>query len=346
MKMKKNYSIIAIAILLISFTPAATNAQENDSTAEASFNFSGTVDTYFRTSFSEDPVAPATSFADLNGFALGMANFIVSYEGEKSGFVADVVFGPRGSDAVFGSEGNSSELVNQLYAYYHLGDGVTVTMGNFNTFLGYEVISPAANFNYSTSYLFSYGPFSHTGLKLDAALSDDISLMLGVMNQTDYTEGNFDSAGNGAAFDKYMFGAQLGLYGQYLNLLAGKDYTQIDYTGGFDLSEGFYLGINASKASLADGAEFSGVALYPQIGLSEDFSLGLRGEIFKDNGAGILGDGELDNTSLTLTGSYSSGNFTFKPEFRLDKGSEAFYANESGNTDSLSSFVLAAIYSF
>jgi hypothetical protein len=170
--------------------------------------------------------------------------------------------------------------------------------------------------------------------------------MLGMMNQTDYTEGNFDSAGNGDAFDKYMFGAQLGLYGQYLNLLAGEDYTQIDYTGGFDLSEGFYLGINASKASLADGAEFSGVALYPQIGLSEDFSIGLRGELFKDNGAGILGDGELDNTSLTLTGSYSSGNFTFKPEFRLDKGSEAFYVNESGSTDSLSSFVLAAIYSF
>jgi len=70
----------------------------------------------------------------LNGFALGMANFIVSYEGEKSGFVADVVFGPRGSDAVFGSVGNSSEIVNQLYAYYNIADGVTVTLGNFNTF--------------------------------------------------------------------------------------------------------------------------------------------------------------------------------------------------------------------
>jgi hypothetical protein len=163
--MKKNNSIIAIAILLIAIIPTTLKAQEEDSTPEATFNFSGTVDTYFRTSFTEDPVAPGTSFANLNGFSLGMANFIVSYEGEKSGFVADVVFGPRGSDAVFGSVGNSSEIVNQLYAYYHLGDGVTVTMGNFNTFLGYEVISPAANFNYSTSYMFSYGPFSHTGFK-------------------------------------------------------------------------------------------------------------------------------------------------------------------------------------
>ena len=54
---------------------------------------------------------------------LGSIMYLV--EGEKSGFVADVVFGPRGSDAVFGSVGNSSEMVNQLYAYYNLADGVT-----------------------------------------------------------------------------------------------------------------------------------------------------------------------------------------------------------------------------
>ncbi len=112
-KMKKINSIIALAIVAIAFAPASLSAQEADSEKEATFNLSGSVDTYFRSSFTEDPVAPGTSFANLNGFALGMANFIVSYEGEKSGFVADVVFGPIGSDAVFGSVGNSSELVNQ-----------------------------------------------------------------------------------------------------------------------------------------------------------------------------------------------------------------------------------------
>ena len=78
-----------------------------------------------------------------------MANVILSYEGEKHGFVADLVFGPRGTEAVFNSLG-SANIVNQLYAYYNLSESVTVTLGNFNTFLGYEVISPAANFNYST----------------------------------------------------------------------------------------------------------------------------------------------------------------------------------------------------
>ncbi len=340
--MKKINSIIVLAILFLGLIPSTVQAQEEeDSAPESTFNFSGTVDTYFRASFTEDPVAPGTSFADLNGFALGMANFIVSYEGEKSGFVADVVFGPRGSDAVFGSVGNSSEMVNQLYAYYNLADGVTVTLGNFNTFLGYEVISPAANFNYSTSYMFSYGPFSHTGMKLDFSVSDDVSIMVGVFNQTDQTEANYD---------RYTaFGAQLGLYGQYINLLAGEDYTQIDFTGGFDLSDRFFLGINATTASLSGDTGFAGVALYPQLAATDDFSIGLRGEFFSetDGFGALVADGDADNFSLTLTGSFTSGNFMFKPELRIDSASsEIFAISPTETSDSLASFVMAMIYSF
>ena len=318
------------------------NAQDtDDSEPDPTFNFSGTVDTYFRASFTEDPVAPGTSFANLNGFSLGMANFIVSYEGEKSGFVADVVFGPRGSDAVFGSVGNSSEMVNQLYAYYNIAEGVTVTLGNFNTFLGYEVISPAANFNYSTSYMFSYGPFSHTGAKVDFSISDDVSLMVGVFNQTDQTEANYD---------RYTaFGAQLGLYGQYINLLAGDEYFQLDYTGGFDLSDSFFLGINATTATLAGDTGFAGVALYPQLSASDSFAIGLRGEFFSetDGFGALVSDGDADNFSLTLTGSFTSGNFMFKPELRLDSASsEIFAISPTETSDSLASFVMAMIYTF
>jgi hypothetical protein len=313
----------------------------DDSEPDPTFNFSGTVDTYFRASFTEDPVAPGTSFANLNGFSLGMANFIVSYEGEKSGFVADVVFGPRGSDAVFGSVGNSSEMVNQLYAYYNIAEGVTVTLGNFNTFLGYEVISPAANFNYSTSYMFSYGPFSHTGAKVDFSISDDVSLMVGVFNQTDQTEANYD---------RYTaFGAQLGLYGQYINLLAGDDYFQLDYTGGFDLSDSFFLGINATTATLAGDTGFAGIALYPQLTASDSFTIGLRGEFFSetDGFGALVSDGDADNFSLTLTGSFTSGNFIFKPELRLDSASsEIFAISPTETSESLASFVMAMIYTF
>ena len=346
--------IFKTTILSIAFLASAVSfAQETEETTEEApptFSASGSVDTYFRSA----EFAPYTSFANLPGFALGMANIVLSYEGDKHGFVADFVYGPRGTEAVFNSSG-SSNIVNQLYAYYNFSDSFTLTLGNFNTFLGYEVISPVANFNYSTSYMFSYGPFSHTGIKADFTLSDDVSLMLAVLNQTDYTEGNFGGE-DGAMFDSYMYGVQLGLYGQYINLLAGGDYTQIDFTGGVNLTDSFFLGVNATSTDLAGDEGFSGIALYPQLALSESFSVGLRGELFNetDGGAAALYSGELatssedaDNTSFTITGSYTNGNFILKPEFRIDTASANIYSkNATDFSDNLASFVLAAIYSF
>ena len=325
----KNYNISSFLTLtaLVAFLVfgGMTGAQAQE---EPTFSVTGSVDSYYRSS----EYAPGTSFANLNGFSLGMANIVLSYEGEKHGFVADLVYGPRGADAVFNSTG-SSNIVNQLYVYYNVSDSFTLTLGNFNTFLGYEVISPVGNFNYSTSYMFSNGPFSHTGLKADIALSDDVSLMLGVLNSTDYTESQ-------PVGDDYMFGAQLGLYGQYINFLSGglSNVSQIDFTGGVDISDSFFLGVNATSYK-DEGGEWSGVALYPQLTVSDSFALGLRGESFDIKDSNTF-------TSFTITGSINSGNLTIKPEIRIDSADEKVSTWSADGDDSLSSFVLAAIYSF
>jgi hypothetical protein len=181
--------------------------------------------------------------------------------------------------------------------------------------------------------MFSNGPFSHTGLKADIALSDDVSLMIGVLNSTDYTESQ-------PVGDDYMFGAQLGLYGQYFNLLSGglSSVSQIDFTGGIDISDSFFLGANATSYK-DDSGEWSGVALYPQLSMSDSFALGLRYENFDIKDANTF-------SSFTLTGSYTSGNLTIKPEIRIDNADEKVSTWSADGDDSLSSFVLAAIYSF
>lgn len=302
---------------------------------EKKLSISGSVDAYYSANLTapndDNYISPGTSFADTAGFSLGMANLIASYEGGKVGFVGDLVFGPRGEAA-------SATVLNQLYAYWNVSEDVTLTMGKFNTFLGYEVIAPAGNFNYSTSYLFSNGPFSHTGLKADIAVSDDVSLMLGVMNQTDITEFNPDGS--------YAVGAQLGYADQYLNLLydkAGLGF-EIDYTGGFDLADSFFLGINAAYAD-NEGDGFVGAALYPQFAATENFSVGLRGEYFS-----LTSDDDIDDPNVfaaTLTGSYVIEDLIIKPELRLDSGSDEFYIDtDLEPTKSLASFLLAAIYKF
>ncbi|MEH6657115.1 porin [Leeuwenhoekiella marinoflava] len=357
-------------------------AQEEETSWTDGFTLSGSIDAYFRQNITtlnkvtdEGYPTPGSSFANQPGFALGMANAVLSYEKGNVGAVADLVYGPRGTDAVFNSTTSSSSIVNQLYVYWNVSESVTLTFGNWNTYLGYEVISPAANFNYSTSYMFSYGPFSHSGLKADFALDDNWSAMLAVMNATDFTD--FNPSGS------YTFGGQLGYStdsgSTFLNLLYGDqdgDYTdqgmgegagstfQVDLTTGYDLSDLFYLGLNATynttdAGDLADDYGFYGVALYAQAALSDSFSLGLRPEYFSQFGTGIndfdaIGgadaDGDANVFAVTLSANAKVGPLTFIPEFRLDSASEDVFLDSYDGTPtytgSLGSFLLAAVYSF
>ncbi|MGA1226140.1 MAG: outer membrane beta-barrel protein [Tamlana sp.] len=327
------------------FLASSLFAQEEET---KKLSISGSVDAYYQTYLTaSDDVAPTfgTAFAGQSGFALGMANVIISYEGEKAGAVIDLVTGPRGAGATFGTD-IVDGIVNQAYVYWNVSEGTTLTFGRWNTFLGYEVIAPAGNFNYSCSYLFSSGPFSHMGLKADFTLGDDVSLMLAVTNPWDTNDTSMTG--------EYALGAQLGYKGQFLNLYydsgnRGGLGFEIDYTGGFDLSEDFFLGINAAYND-NDGSGFYGAALYPQLATSDSFSLGLRGEYFA-----LHGDANSDESvlGLTLTGSYALENLIIKPEIRLDSLSNAdggLYGNVIDSdglpTDSLAAFTLAAIYSF
>ena len=303
---------------------------------------SGSIDAYYRGTVGADyDVAPGTSFANLPGFSLGMANLIISKEGSKAGFTADFVLGPRGEDATFLSPllrpGGNSSIVNQLFAYYQVNEKLKFTLGNFNTFLGYEVISPTANFNYSTSYLFSYGPFSHTGLKADIEFENGLSLMAGIFNPTDATEFN--------SLNRYVGGLQLGYSFEkgsiYINGLFDDEFYQLDLTAGVDLSEKVYLGLNSSYADDL----FFGAAIYAQFATSEKLSIGTRIEYFMDQGIGVVGMDE-EIIDFTLSANYKIGDLTIIPEYRIDLASTAIYPNKEELEKNLSSFVLAVTYSF
>ncbi len=335
---KKYYALILIAAV----SATTIFAQEEDT--EKALSFTGSVDAYYQTYLTapdNQGITFGTAFADQSGFALGMGNLIATYEGDKVGGVLDLVVGPRGAGATFSND-IIDGIVNQAYVYWNVSDKTTLTFGRWNTFLGYEVIAPASNFNYSTSYLFSSGPFSHMGVKADFALSEDFSLMLAVTNPWD--------TNNTSLTGEYALGTQLGYKGQYLNLYYDSGNNgglgfEIDYTGGFDVTDTFFLGINAAYND-NDGAGFYGVALYPQYKTSENFSLGLRGEFF-----GLHGDDLEEEPTVfatTLTGSYTIENFIIKPEIRLDAWSEATpYIDTDGvASDNLTAFTVAGIYKF
>jgi len=326
-------------LTLVLFSSFNMNSQEKKE--EKGFTVTGSVDVYHTSNFkSGSPGSIGILYAGsaaANGFGLGMVNTVFSYESGKSGVVADLAYGPR-ANAANAYEG----AINQLYAFYKASDKVTLTLGQFNTFYGYEVISPSGNFNYSVSYLFNAGPFSHTGFKLDYAASDDLSFMLALTNPHGITSGA--NPGN-----DYQYGFQTGYKGQFFNLAYGADgfgFTDVlylDYTGGLDLSDSFFLGINAAYSNSSDAdAGYQGVALYLQNKFSDSFSLGLRPEFYTTTS----GSGDASVSAFTLTGNLTlTDSLKVISELRYDSSDDMLIPGFPAEKN-MTGGTIAAVYSF
>ncbi|MBT28726.1 MAG: hypothetical protein CMO01_03615 [Thalassobius sp.] len=322
----------------------------------APVTISGSVDTYYKYDFSDHENIGTSFGEDQNSFSIGMANLIFSGETGKASFVADLSFGPRSAGSLPG--GNSGAFdpsfnIQNLYVSYALTDKLSVTGGYMGTFVGYEVISPVGNFNYSTSYLFTNGPFQNAGLKFDYAFSDRVALMVGLFNDWNvYSDEN----------DVADFGAQLYVspvdgWDAYINLITGPESgTEFDITTTYQITDAFMLGLNAATYSAPDfeseggdidGGSFTGAALYAQYAFTDNFSLGLRGESFTDDNLGILSEGKAKVTAFTISGNIGSGPLKLIPELRLDSADqEIFLDADDAPTKSAVQFLVAAVFGF
>ncbi|SFC49527.1 Putative beta-barrel porin-2, OmpL-like. bbp2 [Parapedobacter composti] len=321
---------------------------------DESLTISGSVDAYYKYDFAgyknDDGLGNIpTSFAnEQNSVSLGMLNLILGKTVGKASFVGDVSFGPRGQyqSLLNGGDGNTFNIQN-LYMSYAFTDKFSMTAGFMGTFVGYEIISPAGNFNYSTSYLFSAGPFQNAGIKAQYEFSDKVGLMVGLFNDWNAYQ-DFDGVSD--------FGAQLRIspvdgWDAYINFLTGGTGAIIDLTTAYQVTEAINIGLNAADFSdFGDGdGGYSGGALYLQYGFSDAFALGVRGEYYKEkeDGWAFVPGGE-SVTGLTLSANVKAGPLTMIPEFRLDNGStEMFYKNMGLEpTKSASQFSLALVYAF
>jgi hypothetical protein len=329
--------------------PAETNC-------DLPFDISGAVDAYYL--YNRNGDALPTSFSDqINGFALGMANLILSREG-KVGFVADLAVGPR-AEAANGFQGTTLAAIKQLYLTYSPFEWMRLTGGNFSTFVGYELIDAKDNLNYTTSYLFSNGPFFHTGLKADFQLSESFGAMLGVFNDTD-NKYDFTSGKHLGAQLSYSAGA----FEFYFNFLEGKSVDgdsllpdtrdrQFDLVSTFQATEKLGLGLNLSHktevmSEAPANSRWYGGALYANYAFSPSFTLAARAEYFKDPDALVLGVDNASVLGLTLSGNISVGALRIIPEFRLDNANQNVFigGGEGKPFSKLPAMLLAAVYAF
>jgi hypothetical protein len=344
-------------LLLLSFFAASvfTASAQDTTKADPPLLISGSVDTYYKYDFKKRSNIPTSFASDQNSISIGMIDLALKKKVGKAAFVGEMSFGPRGqSQSIPPSSTDGSYHIQNLYVSYDVTDNFNLTGGYMATFMGYEVISPVGNFNYSTSYLFTNGPFQNAGFKATYLFSDKASLMAGIFN---------DAWNYYTSVSKVnTFGAQLMIapakgWTAYINLLTGKlSGTEIDLTTSYQVTDAFKLGLNAATFSAADvvgTGGFTGVALYPQIAVSKDVTLGLRGEYFKTKDGTYETFGPAPGSSVTaftLTANIKSGPLTFIPEFRLDnnKSVNDGFIKSDGITPSKSTsqFVVAAVYAF
>jgi Putative beta-barrel porin-2, OmpL-like. bbp2 len=321
-------------------------------------SITGQVDAYFRSSSAK--VGGLTSYTGAhNGFSLGMANIALSKDMGKVSFVADLMFGPRAEETNYNYKTNSLAFLKQLYVSYKPSDKVKFTIGNFMTFVGYELVEASNNLNYSMSYNYTNGPFFHTGLKAEFTLTENLTLMAGVFEPTDYKNGIFATGGN------LNVGGQLayvnGGFKVYLNAITGKTpltdtinfdskATVLDLTASYQVTPKFGLGVNVlnkgvtylvnDKVSLAKSA-FTGLAVYANYAVSDQFTLAARGESFNDSKGVVFGVSP-KIAAFTLSGNFKVDALTIIPELRFDKADQAIF----GTKKTAISYLLAAVYKF
>jgi hypothetical protein len=348
---------------------AVAQAQEETATTEKpGLKINGYVDTYYKSNLGYNGGAIANDGLSPYGdsFELGNVNLKLSQDFGKAGFVAQLAYGSRAELANFDSTPSTSVMIQQAYVYYKPTDKVTLTAGNFSTFVGYEVIDAPANFHYSVSNLFQNGPYYHTGVKADVNLGEGLGLMLGVFNEMDRksneikgkdvsTGKNVDptSSLNGGAQLKYNKDNM----NVYLNYLGGEDAgilrNQIDLVADYRMDK-IYLAINPTFVTFNPDAikssSWYGAAGYAQYTVSDKVSIGGRlGYIKNEDKVGLLtggNDEEMFDITLSAPLTLAPG-LKIIPEIRMDQSKNDVYTDADGEaTNQQFTLGLAAMYSF
>jgi len=323
---------------------------------------SGSADVYYQFNFLKSNANHLTSFTQThNSFALGMASLKMEYKKGKVGAVADLGFGQRAKDFSYTDEG-ITQAIKQLYISYSPTDWLKFSAGTWATHVGYELLDPQLNRNYSMSYLFTNGPFSHTGIKAELSKGKH-GLMMGVANPTDYRIVPADQINKKFIIAQYSY-APSDAVKLYVNYVGGQNpdtsiSKQFDFVITSTLSDKLSIGYNGSLSSIRNwdgiknlpGKTWWGAAVYVNYDPKDWLRLSLRGELFSDKNQLKPFSGASEGGNIfagTLSASLKAGGLMLIPELRIENSNKKnlFVDKNAAFTKSTASFLLAVVYSF
>ena len=325
-------------------------------------SITGSADLYYRYDFGQNKINDFTSFTQShNTFELGMATVKLEHKTDKVDMVADLGFGKRAEEFSYNDNGILA-AIKQLYISYSPNAWLKLTAGSWATHVGYELVDAYANRNYSMSYMFTYGPFSHTGVRADFTFGKS-GFMVGIANPTDYKYVPDGVMNKKFLIAQYSY-APSDNFKLYLNYVGGQNVdttksNQFDAVINVKLGSKFSGGYNGTvkvekvyqgKGVYSSTEDWWGSALYLNFDPTSHFGLSLREEYHSDLDQLTVYNGF--GTGGTVFGSTLSANlkvdgFTLIPEIRMDDASQNIFVKSNGTpTKTAGSFLVAAIYSF
>lgn len=364
--MLRKLSLAAVASMSI----FAVSAQDSTKT----LTVSGAVDGYYRYNFAGQ-TNNYTSFTNSqSSFELGMASLradATALSG-KVGATVDLGFGRRAEEFSY-NDGNdnvgngpdkngflSLAAIKQAFVTYAVSSKVKFTAGKFATHVGYELLDAPLNRNYSMSYMFTNGPFFHTGLKADIT-AGPVAFMLGLTNYTDQTTSttgvkNFIAQVSGGTKNgKLKFYVN---YSGFAGSKAGENPSGLESLNQFDavilgtISSKFNIGYNGTVQSrnqvkgspVADGS-WIGNALYLNFDPTAKLGVTLRSELISDSKTIYFGTKSIFANTLSVN--CKVGPLTIIPELRFESAQSNFYLKKDATpTKSTASALVAAVYKF
>jgi len=334
---------------------------QTDSTKSALPTITGSVDVYYRYNFAnaKDPETGKqitnnyTSFTNSqNSFELGMASIRADHSFGKASATIDLGFGRRAEEFSYGNSDHSTLFaIKQAYLSYAVTNNFKLTIGKWATHIGYELVDAYLNRNYSMDYMFSYGPFSHTGLKADIGLGGKNALMFGVANTSDVVSTDLSRKYAIAQFSTGTSNDKVKAYLNYQGTYGGSyNLTQFDLVVTAAVTDQFSIGYNGTVQSVKQekiGSDsWWGSALYFNVDPTSKFGITLRAEYF-DNKKAVVAAPASGIFNVTLSPNFKIGNLTIIPELRLDAGKDEIFFDHDGNpTKSTFTGILAATYHF
>ena len=353
--MKKILGFI-ITIIAFQATVAQTDSTKPAAPASPAPTITGSVDAYYRYNFSDPKTGFTNNYTSFtnsqNSFELGMASVRADHSFGKASATIDLGFGRRAEEFSYGDPGHTTLFaVKQAYLSYAISDHFKLTMGKWATHIGYEVPDAYLNRNYSMDYMFTYGPFSPTGIKADIGLGKKSSLMLGIVNVNDIVSSTTSRKHAIAQFSTGSSNDKVKAYLNYMGSYGGSfSVTQFDLVVTAAVTSKFSIGydgtIQMAKTDSTSSASWWGSAVYLTADPTTAFGITLRAEYF-DNKKAVVTAPATSIFDVTLSPNFRVGNLTIIPELRLDAGKDEIFEKSDGTgTKTTVTGILAATYHF